>query len=76
MSVTWMKLSPSVRGMEWLNWTMTVFAARTAVCIASTLVPSEQNPCESGGVALTNTASSGSAPLANRRGTSDRKTGT
>ena len=39
---------------------MTVFAARIAACIASTLVPSEQNPCASGGVAFTKTASSGS----------------
>ena len=39
-------------------------------------VPSEQNPWASGGVALTNTASSGSAPDSKRRGTSDRKTGT
>ena len=71
-----MKLSPSVRGIDRLSWTMTVFAARTAACIASTLVPSEQNPWRSGGVALTKTASSGSAPLSNSRGTSDRKTGT
>ena len=33
-------------------------------------------PVASGGVALTKTASSGSAPESNRRGTSDRKTGT
>ena len=55
---------------------MTVFADRMAACIASTLVPSEQNPWASGGVALTKTASSGSDPLSNSRGTSDRKTGT
>ena len=73
---TWMKLSPSVRGIAWLNWTMTVLAARIAACIASTDVPSEQKPCASGGVAFTKTASSGSIPLSNRRGTSDRKTGT
>ena len=71
-----MKLSPSVRGIAALNWTMTVRAARIAACIASTEVPSEQKPCASGGVALTNTASSGSRPLSNRRGTSDRKVGT
>ena len=63
MSSTWMKLSPSVRGIDRLSWTMTVVAARMAACIASTLVPSEQNPWASGGVALTNTASSGRAPL-------------
>ena len=51
-------------------------AARIAACIASTDVPSEQNPWESGGVALTRTASSGSAPVVNRAGTSERKTGT
>ena len=62
MSSTWTKLSPSVRGIDRLSWTMTVFAARIAACIASTLVPSEQNPWASGGVALTNTTSSGSAP--------------
>ena len=55
-----MKLSPSVRGIAWLNWTMTVFAAAIAACIASTDTPSEQNPWASGGVALTKTASSGS----------------
>ena len=76
MSSTWMKLSPSVRGIDRLSWTTTVVAARMAACIASTLVPSEQNPWASGGVALTNTTSSGRAPLSNRRGTSDRKTGT
>ena len=57
-----MKLSPSVRGIDRLNWTMTVVAARMAACIASTEVPSEQNPCASGGVAFTKTASSGSMP--------------
>ena len=62
MSSTWMKLSPSVRGIAALSWTMTVVAARIAACIASTDAPSEQNPCASGGVALTRTASSGSAP--------------
>ena len=62
MSSTWMKLSPSVRGIDRLSWTMTVFAARMAACIASTLVPSEQKPWASGGVALTRTTSSGSAP--------------
>ena len=76
MSSTWTKLSPSVRGIDRFSWTTTVFAARIAACIASTLVPSEQNPWASGGVALTNTASSGSAPISNSRGTSDRKTGT
>ena len=76
MSFTWMKLSPSVRGMARFSWTTTVFAARIAACIASTLVPSEQNPWSSGGVALTKTTSSGSAPLSKSRGTSDRKTGT
>ena len=55
---------------------MTVFAARIAACIASTLVPSEQNPWRSGGVALTSTTSSGSARESNRLGTSERKTGT
>ena len=54
-----MKLSPSDPGTARLNCTITVFAARIAACIASTLVPSEQNPCSSGGVAFTNTASSG-----------------
>ena len=54
---------------------MTVFAARIAACIASTLVPSEQNPWRSGGVALTKTASSGNARDSKRRGTSERKTG-
>ena len=44
---------------------MTVFACRIAACIASTEVPSEQKPWASGGVAFTNTASSGSAPLSN-----------
>src|SRR4029078_7980520 len=76
MSLTWMKLSPSDRGMPLFNWTTTVFAARIAAGIASTLVPSEQNPWSSGGVALTNTTSSGSAPLSNSRGTSERNTGT
>ena len=76
MSFTWMKLSPRVRGIARLNWTMTVFAARIAACIASTDVPSEQNPWRSGGVALTKTASSGNAPESKRRGTSDRNTGT
>ena len=27
ISLTWMKLSPSVRGIDWLSWAMTVFAA-------------------------------------------------
>ena len=76
MSSTWMKLSPSVRGIERLSWTTTVFAARIAACIASTLVPREQKPCASGGVALTSTTSSGSARLSNSRGMSERKTGT
>ena len=44
------------------NCTTTVFAESIAACIASTLVPSEQNPWASGGVALTKTTSSGSAP--------------
>ena len=70
-----MKLSPRVRGIAVLNWTMTCFAARMAECIASTDVPSEQNPCASGGVALTKTASSGSRPESNSRGTSDRNVG-
>jgi hypothetical protein len=50
-----MKLSPSVRGIPALNWATTVFAARIAACIASTDVPSEQNPWASGGVTLMNT---------------------
>ena len=54
-----MKLSPSVRGIGALSWTTTVFADRMAACIASTLVPREQKPCESGGVTFTNTTSSG-----------------
>ena len=62
-----MKLSPSVRGIERLSWTTTVVAARMAACIASTLVPREQNPWASGGVALTNTTSSGRAPLEQAR---------
>ena len=76
MSSTWMKLSLSVLGMAPLNWTMTVLAARMAACIASTETPSEQNPCASGGVAFTSTASSGISRLSNSRGTSERKTGT
>ena len=76
MSSTWTKLSPRVRGIDRLSWTTTVRAARIAACIASTLVPSEQNPCGSGVVALTNTTSSGSSPLSNSLGTSDRNTGT
>ena len=76
MSLTWMKLSPRVRGIDRLSCTMTVFAARMAACMASTLVPSEQKPCASGGVALTRTTSSGIEPESNRCGTSERKTGT
>ena len=76
ISSTWMKLSPSVRGMERFSCTITVFAAVIAACIASTDVPREQKPCASGGVAFTNTASSASAPDSNSRGTSERKTGT
>ena len=76
MSFTWMKLSPSVRGIAALNCTITVRAARIAAWIASTDVPSEQKPWASGGVALTSTASSGRAPDSNSCGTSDRKTGT
>ena len=68
--------SPSVRGIDGLNCTMTVFAASIAACIASTDTPSEQNPCASGGVTLTNTASSGQAPELNSAGTSERNTGT
>ena len=71
-----MKLSPSVRGIARLSWAMTVFAARIAACIASTDVPSEQNPCASGGVALTRTASSGSSAGLEQRGDVDRNTGT
>ena len=56
-----------------LNWTMTVFAARIAACIASTDVPSEQKPWASGGVTLTKTASSGSMPA--RRTAAARPTG-
>ncbi len=41
---------------------MTVLAALIAAWIASTLLPSEQNPWASGGVALTKTASSGHEP--------------
>ena len=44
MSSTWMKLSPSVRGIARLSWTMTVFAARIAACIASTLRPERAEP--------------------------------
>ena len=73
---TWMNDSPSVRGIALLSWAMTVLADPMAACIASTDVPSEQNPCESGGVTLMNTASRGSAPVVNRAGTSDRNTGT
>ena len=77
MSSTWMKLSPSVRGIDRLSWTMTVFAARIAACIASTDVPSEQKPCASGGVALTkHGVERQRAASSNSRGTSDRKTGT
>ncbi len=76
MSSTWMKLSPRVRGIDALSWTTTVLAARIAACIASTLVLSEQKPWASGGVAFTNTTSSGMARLSNRRGMSERKTGT
>jgi hypothetical protein len=65
-----------VRGIDLLNWTMTVSAARIAACIASTDVPNEQKPWLSGGVALTSTTSSGTAPRSNKWGTSDRKTGT
>ena len=74
--LTWMNDSPSVRGMDGLNWTMTVLAASTAACMASTDVPSEQNPWRSGGVTLANTASSGSSPDRKTAGTSERKIGT
>ena len=70
-----MKLSPRVRGTAELNWTITWSAARIAACMASTEVPSEQNPWASGGVALTRTASSGSSRDSKRRGTSDRNAG-
>jgi hypothetical protein len=42
MSFTWMKPSPSVRGIERLSCAMTVRAARTAGSATSTEVPSEQ----------------------------------
>ena len=45
---------------------MTVLADLIAACIASTLVPSEQNPCRSGGVALTS--------LTNRLALADMRT--
>ena len=57
--LTWMKASPSVRGIDGLNCTITVFAASTAACMASTDTPREQNPWTSGGVTFANTASSG-----------------
>ena len=60
-----MKLSPSVRGIAALSWTITVFADRIAACIASTAVPSEQYPCSSGIETLQSTTSSGSRPASN-----------
>ena len=74
--LTWMNDSPSVRGMARLSCAITVVAAPIAAWAASTEVPSEQNPCASGGVTLISTASRGWAPLVNRAGTSDRNTGT
>jgi hypothetical protein len=44
MSSTCTKLSPSVRGMDWLICAMTAVADRTAARVPSTDVPSEQNP--------------------------------
>ena len=60
---TWMKLSPSVRGIARLTWAMTVVAARTAARVASTDVPERAEAVRSGGVTLTSATSSGSAPL-------------
>ena len=76
MSSTWMKLSPRVRGIDRLNWTMTIFAARIAACIASTDVPSEQNPWRSGGGRVDEDRIERKRPRVESRGTSDRKTGT
>ena len=62
--------------MRGLIWAMTTVAAARAAWTASTEVPSEQKPWASGGLTCRSTASSGSVPDENRRGTSDRKVGT
>jgi hypothetical protein len=71
-----MNESPRVRGIERLSCATTVEAAWTAAMAASTLVPSEQYPCWSGGDTLSSAASRCVTPLRSSWGMSDRKMGT
>ena len=71
-----MNVSPWVRGIDALSWAMMNFAFRAAARLASTLVPSEQNPWGSGRERFRSATSRGMIPELNRFGTSERKTGT
>ncbi len=73
--LTWMKLSPKVRGIRSLTWAMTYRALAAADLTMSTETPSEQSPCASGGVTAISATSMGTRPDSNWRGISERKIG-
>jgi len=75
MSVTWTKLSPSVRGISGLISAMTKLAFSAAALTMSTDTPRLHMPRASGGVTWMSAASSGSCPELKRRGMSERKIG-
>ena len=76
MRDTWMKQSPSVRGMRALTSATTSRAASAAAFVQSTPTPKEQKPCSSGGETWTNATSTGCRPDEISRGMSERWTGT
>ncbi len=75
MSLTWMKLSPKVRGMLALTWAMTYLALAAAALTMSTDTPRLHSPLASGGVTLISATSIGIRPLSNSLGISERKIG-
>jgi len=73
---TWMKASPSTRGIRSFTWAMTMRAQSAAALVASVSTPKDMNPCSSGGETWTTAASSGMIRSRKRRGIWCRKTGT
>ena len=67
---------PCVRGICSLISASTIFAWSAAALAASTLVPTVQLPCTSGGETWMSATSSGTSPVLNSQGISLRKIGT
>ncbi len=73
---TWMKASPSERGIRRFTSAITVRARSAAAFVHSTPTPKEQKPCSSGGETWMRATSMGRMPDLMRRGISERWTGT